>query len=312
MSSRYDVVGVGIASWDLIGVASRAPLMGAKQQLAQWIEGSGGPVATALITLTRLGMRTCLVSAVGSDHYGARIVADLDREGVDTHYVHIHDGRSHVAFALVEPGGGQRTIWWHNDRSVLERVSLERALLTSARALLIDTHLPDVALCAAQWMHEAGGLVMIDAERYKEQTLALLPCCDAIVVSERFGRETTGAEQPDQAAQWLYERYHPLLVVVTAGEQGSWCVSQHERFHTPAFAVDALDTTGAGDVFHGALLYALVQQWPLREAVRFASATAALKCRVAGGRAGIPTLEEVTKMLSSASASQCFGADQPQ
>jgi ribokinase len=298
MEYRYDVVGMGIASWDLIGVASRDPLMGGKQPLERWIETSGGPVATALVTLARLGMRPCMVGAVGNDGYGSRIIADLQQEGVATEAMQVFPGTSHVAFALVEPDTGRRTIWWHNDRAVLDRVSPDRTLITSARALHLDTHMPDVALQAARWMHEAGRLVMIDAERYKEQTAALLPYCTAIVVSERFGREASGEEEPPQAALALYRQYR-AMVVVTAGERGSWCVSHDDAFHTSAFTVPVVDTTGAGDVFHGALLYGLLNAWSLRECVRFASATAALKCRAFGGRAGIPRLNEVQAMLHS-------------
>lgn len=312
MNHRYDVIGLGVASWDLIGVASRELLLGAKQQLAQWIEAGGGPVATALVALARLGMRTCLVSGVGNDHYGERIVADLQHYGIDTSGVQVRDGHSHVAFAFVEPGIGRRTIWWHNDRAVLDALPLDRALVTSARALLIDTHMPDVALSAAQWMRQAGGLVMIDAERYKEHTIVLLPHCDAIIVSERFGRETTSEAEPQQAAHTLFHRYQPLVVAVTAGERGSWCVSRDEAFHTPAIPIDAVDTTGAGDVFHGAFLYGMLQPgWGLRRVAQFATVAAALKCQVAGGRVGIPTLDTVTKTQASASVSQCFAATPP-
>ncbi len=297
MAVLYDVIGLGIASWDLLGVASRDPLMGAKQPLAQWHESSGGPVATALVTLARLGKRTAMVSAVGNDGYGPRIRADLQREGVATEAVLVQPGQSHVAFILVEPEQGRRTVWWHNDRTVLDRIQLDQGLLRRARALHIDTHVPEVALLAARWMREQGRLVMIDAERYRETTAALLPYCNAIVVSERFGREMTGMEEPAQAARAIAALYGEALVVVTAGERGCWCVGLGEDFHMPAYPVPVLDTTGAGDVFHGAFLYGLLEEWPLRRVAQFASATAALKCRAPGGRAGIPTRAEVEALV---------------
>lgn len=297
MTSGCDVIGVGIASWDTIGIASQPPLMGAKQPLTGWVEAGGGPVPTALVTLQRLGVRGGLVSAVGDDRYGQHILDDLRREGVETGAVQVHPGRSHVAFALVEPDRGQRTIWWHNDRSVLQNIALDRAMFTSARALLLDTHIPEVALQVARWMREANRLVMIDAERTSDRATMLLPFCDAIIVSERFGREATGEAVPELAARALSEHHH-ALVVVTAGEHGSWCVSRDDAFHTPAFTtVTVVDTTGAGDVFHGAFLYGLLHGWPLRTVARFASATAALKCRAFGGRAGIPRLGEVEALM---------------
>jgi len=292
----YDVIGLGIASWDLIGVVSHEPMMGAKQPLASWGEVGGGPVPNALVTLARFGMQSCMISAVGTDTYGTRIIEDLQHEGVAVQ-IERCPGGSHIAFVLVEPDTERRTVWWHNDPMVLRAIAPERDLITAARALLLDTHLPEVAYQAASWMQAAGGLVMIDAERYKESTARLLPLCDAIIVSERFGREATGTDDPRYAAEMLFGQ-HGGIVVITLGERGSWCVCGDETFHTPAFPVSVVDTTGAGDVFHGAFLYGLLQGWDVREVARFASATAALKCRATGGRAAIPTREEVAAMLA--------------
>ncbi len=296
MTMRYDVIGLGVATVDFIGVLADEPTLGIKQPLSNWIEAGGGPVATALVTLARLGMQVCMAGAVGDDAYGQRILADLHQEGVATDAMHIRSGSSHVAFALVEPGHGRRTIWWHNDPQVLEAIPLDPALIASTRALHLDTHLPEAALQAAQIMHAAGGLVMIDAERVKASTLALLPHCDIMIVSERFGRDVGDTADLALAADRLQKQYGGIAVV-TAGERGNWCVGPDDAFHTPAFAVDPVDTTGAGDVFHGAFLYGVLQGWTLQHTARFASATAALKCRTWGGRAGIPTLEEIYALL---------------
>ncbi|HMQ34263.1 MAG TPA: PfkB family carbohydrate kinase [Chloroflexaceae bacterium] len=291
----FDVVGVGIAGLDLIGVAAAEPQLGAKQALAGWVEMGGGPVATALAAVARLGGRAALATAVGDDAYGARIVAGLRAAGVDVSAVQLRPGASHVAFVLAEPGRDRRTVWWHNDPAILAGVALDRALITSARALLIDTHMPEAALAAARWMREAGGLVMIDAERVRPSTLELLPHCDLLVVSERFGREATGMAEPREAALALHGRYG-RLALVTGGAAGSWCAHEGELFHTPAFAVEPVDTTGAGDVFHGALLHALLRGDPVPAAVRFASAAAALSCRGLGGRGHLPTPDEVAAL----------------
>jgi ribokinase len=293
----FDLIGLGIASWDLIGIAASEPTIGQKQPLGRWLEAGGGPVATALVTAARLGLRCCMAGAVGSDVYGQHILADLQNEGIATDGIQVLPGTSHVAFVLAEPGRDRRSVWWHNDPTVLQAVTLRRELFTSARLLHLDTHMPEVALQAARWVHAAGGQVMIDAERLKDSTLALLPYCDYHVVSERFGREATGEAEAAVAARVLHERYGKT-VVVTAGSKGSWCESANESFHTPAFPVEVVDTTGAGDVFHGGFLYGLVQGWPLPQVARFASATAALKCRAPGGRAGLPTLAEVEALVA--------------
>ncbi len=299
MTRRFDVIGLGVATWDFIGVAAGDPILGSKQALARWIEMGGGPVATALVTLARFGVPVCMAGAVGDDGYGERIIAELQHEGVAVEGMQVRPGGSHIAFVLAEPGRDRRTVWWHNDRSVLDHIDLDPDLLKAARILHIDTHMPEVALKAARVMREAGGMVMIDSERMKESTLALLPYCDVQIVSERFGRESTGEAEPARSALVLHERYG-AIVTVTAGERGSWCVAPGEAFHTPAFAVEVQDTTGAGDVFHGGFLYGLLQGWPLPKVARFASATAALKCRAFGGRAGLPRLDDVLALMEQA------------
>ncbi|MFV9503847.1 MAG: PfkB family carbohydrate kinase [Oscillochloridaceae bacterium umkhey_bin13] len=295
---RYDVVGIGIASLDLIGVTGEEPQLGTKQPLAGWVEMGGGPVATALATLARLGARVAMIGAVGDDPYGPRILADLHLAGVDTNAMQIRPGGSHISFVLAEPGRDRRTVWWHNDRQVFAALPFDHGLITAARALLIDSHIPEAALTAARLMRAHGGLVMIDADRVREQTLELLPHCDVIAVSERFGREFTGGEPAWDAARALHHRYQcPALV--TCGAEGSWCAYDDELFHTPAFELETLDTTGAGDVFHGSLLYALLRGDPIRPAVRFASAAAALSCRGLGGRGSLPTLGEVEALAGA-------------
>lgn len=294
----YDVVGVGVASLDLIGVIEGEPRFGAKQALSRWLEMGGGPVATALATLARLGARVAMAGAVGDDGYGARIIEDLRAWGIDPVGMHVRPGASHVAFVLAEPGRDRRTVFFHHDRAVLTNIPLDRELITSARALALDTHLSDTALQAARWMRAAGGLVMLDAERLRENTWELLPLCDFLIVSENFGREATGMDHPAEAARGLHARYG-RLVIVTAGAAGSWCAHQGEVFHTPAFEIEPVDTTGAGDVFHGAFLYAILAGYDVRRAVRFASAAAAISCRGLGGRGNLPTLGDIEAFLKA-------------
>lgn len=295
---RYDVIGLGTASHDLIGVAGEEPQLGRKQPVAGWIEAGGGPVPTALVALARLGARTCMVGAVGDDRYGERIIADLAAEGVDTAGMQVRPGSSHVAFVLAEPGSDRRSVWFRTDPAVLAAVQIDRALITSGRALHLDTYTGEAGLQAARWAREAEIPVMIDAERVRDHTLDLLPLCTWLIVSANFGRAVTGEGEPAAAAAALHTRYGGL-VVVTAGERGSWCVSADEAFHTPAFAVTPVDTTGCGDVFHGGLLFALLRGDPPRRALRLASAVAALKTRAYGGRAGIPTLAEAEALANA-------------
>lgn len=245
MAYHFDVLGLGVASLDFIGVAAQPPTLGAKQPVAEWLEAGGGPVPTAMVTLARLGLRTCMAGAVGDDMYGQRVLDDLQQAGVATDGMQVRPGRTHVAFVLAEPKTDRRTIWWYHDRSVFDTLELDADLVRSARVLHVDTHLPYTAIRAARVMQAAGGLVMLDAERIREGTLELLALCDVPIVSENFSRAVTGEADPALAAWILHERYG-RLIVVTSGERGSWCVGRGESFHTPAFQVDVQDTTAPG------------------------------------------------------------------
>jgi sulfofructose kinase len=296
--AMYDVLGLGVASYDLIGVTAQEPQLGIKQGVADWIETGGGPVATALVTLARLGARVCMAGAVGNDGYGERIIEGLHQEDVATSGMQVLPGRSHTAFVLAEPGRDRRTVFWHNDPALFERIELDPALIGASRALHLDTHMAGIAIDAARRMRDRGGLVMIDAERVRPGVLNLLPFCDLVVVAERFGQEITAIGEPERAVAALHAHYG-RLTILTCGERGSWCATDGEVFHTPAFATTPIDTTGCGDVFHGALLFATLRGDDPRTAVRFASGAAALKCRAYGGRAGIPDLPELTTWLAS-------------
>lgn len=298
--TRFDAIGVGIASWDLVGVTATSPVLGQKQPLAGYTEMGGGPVATALATMARFGAQVALVSAVGDDHYGVAIQAELTRFRVDTSFVVTGRGSSHIAFVLAEPGSDRRTVWWYNEPMVFADLSFPAELAGQTRALLIDSHLP-AALSAARQVRAAGGRIMIDAERVNPTVLELLPLCDDIVVSANFARAVTGLSDIAMATQALAERYR-TLVVVTAGEAGSWACHNGELIHTPAFPTTPVDTTGCGDVFHGALLFALLRNDPLPAALRFASAAAALKTRGLGGRSALPSLTEVEALVRTTTA----------
>ncbi|NTV63662.1 MAG: sugar kinase, partial [Oscillochloris sp.] len=217
-------------------------------------------------------------------------------EGVDTVGMQVRPGNSHVAFVLAEPGQDRRSLWFRTDPEVLAAIQIDRGLISAGRALHLDLYTGEAGLQAARWARAAGIPVMLDAERVRDHVLDLLPLCTWPVVSANFGRAFTGEAEPAAAAAALHARYG-ALVVVTAGEHGSWCAHQGEVFHTPAFAISPLDTTGCGDVFHGGLLYALLRGDPPRHALRFASAVAALKTRAYGGRAGIPSLAEVETLI---------------
>ncbi|MGQ9630925.1 MAG: carbohydrate kinase family protein [bacterium] len=295
----FDVVGIGCSAVDYLGIAPYYPQPDVKLELLELSQQGGGPVATALVTLARLGARAGYIGKVGDDSLGQFIVREFRKEGVNTDYTIIHKGGSaRFAFIVVDRERGTRTIFW-SQKGVepLRPEEVDRRAVLSARILHIDEYEPEAAAAAAVWAKEAGIRVVLDAERVSPTTRKLVESADVVIVPRDFALHLTGRANIESAGEAIYSD-HGGIVVMTAGSEGAFCVSDSSKFFQPAFPVDVVDTTGAGDVFHGAFIYGLLQGWDTKEIVEFACAVAAMKCRKLGGRAGIPTLKEVYEFLS--------------
>lgn len=298
-----DVVGLGLNAMDYIAVVPRFPRPGGKTDIAQLSLEPGGQVATALTVCARMGLAARYVGSVGSDPLGRLQIESLQREGIDISHVRVvPDASSQMAFILVEAGVGERTIIWHRDQRLLyPPESVEPDVVTSGRILHLDGRDSAAALRAARLAREAGVPVVIDIDRvYDDDTPRLLQTVDYLIAAEEFGGTFTGCADPLDAAAALAARFPQALTGITLGARGAVFVldGQPERF--PAYEVEVRDTTGAGDVFHGAFIVGLLRGWDVRRIIRFAQATAALKCRRLGARAGIPAAAEVEAFFATA------------
>ena len=180
-----------------------------------------------------------------------------------------------------------------------------RSVIESARGLLVDSLEPNAALTAAVTARAAGIPVVVDAGTLREGVVELLPFCDYIVGSELFACQISGGKEPLKALDDIMS-FGPKAAVITLGERGCVFLSGSERFSVDGFEVGAVDTTGAGDVFHGAFLFGVLQGWDIYRICVFANATAAMKCRMPGGRRGIPDRVEVHAFLSGRSPEMDF------
>jgi sugar/nucleoside kinase (ribokinase family) len=264
----------------------------------------GGPVATALVALSRLGVRCAYLGALAQDETAAQIIAELEQYGVDTsHSPRRGQGLSSASVILVEQQTGDRSILFQKSTvSDLTPDEVPEGLLKNARALHLDGFFTPAAIRAAQIARQHGVLVSFDGgagDVIWDDIHQLLPLVDVLVVARRFAAEITGQADPLQAGPLLLERFSNREVVITDGQRGCWYWDAASHLHQPAFAVDVVDTTGAGDVFHGAYLFACLQPgWGPDFRLKFASATAAMKCTHLGGRKGIPALEQVMGFLA--------------
>ncbi|MDH3997962.1 MAG: PfkB family carbohydrate kinase [Desulfuromonadales bacterium] len=297
--SAPQVIGLGQCSLDILGQTDVYPELDQKAELDDLLVQGGGPVATALVTLARLGVAVAMVGAVGDDDYGRQIRAGLCDEQVDcSHLREISGESSQVAFIVVD-AAGHRNIFWHRGSAFPQWSKQAEALLATdcARILHLDGLHLDAAIPAAQAARQRGVVTVLDAGTFRPGIEELLPLIDHLVVSERFAYAATGAATLEAALPRLRD-YAGAEVTVTMGRAGSVSLDgTGQVLKTPAFAVEAVDTTGCGDVFHGSYIYGLLQGWALPRILPFASACAALKTRALGGRTAIPGLDEVEGLL---------------
>jgi ribokinase len=282
----------------MLAVVDRFPQTDTKKEVLVWEEQGGGPVATALAALSRLGI-TCRFSGVtGDDREGAAIRQSLIEEGVDVAgLVKRASASSQTAFIAIERSEGTRTIFWKRPTGdPLRMEELPPNFLGNADFLLLDGLMRDVSLFAARQARKEGVPVMLDAGRIREGMLELARLSNYVVGSEEFARELGWEDDPGSFRREV-RRLGFGITTITLGARGSVTIADDEVIICPAFPVEVVDTTGAGDAFHGGYLYGLLRKWPLKDTIRFASAVAAMKCRKVGGRAGLPRLPEVQQFL---------------
>lgn len=291
----FDVVGVGLNAVDYLVGLPRFPVPGEKLRMTAFAREGGGQVATALVALSRWGCRCKYVGNVGDDEHGRLSSLLLSQEGVDLAHVRTVPGASsQFAVILVEEETGERTILWDRDPRIrVSRGDLPLDDIRRARALLLDGHDVPPAIAAARAARTAGVPVVLDAEKVQEGTEELLSLSDHVVAAGHFpGLLIPGASAEDGAREIL-RRYAPKTSTVTLGPRGAYGCDGREEIFSPSIRVKAVDTTGAGDVFHAGFLYALLGGLPFREILAFANTAAGLSCLGIGGRAAIPTIEAI-------------------
>ena len=298
-ASYLPILGLGVACLDTIWRVPSFPAEDSKTQALDLAIQGGGPVATALVAAARLGVPSAYIGALGDDPAGSAILSGLAAEGIDISYVKTVPGaRSHTAAVLVDESSGRRTVVWHPGTAPPpDPCSVPDAVLAQARFLHLDGHHPGAALPLAKRARKLGVAVSLDAGSNYPWMGDLLANVDILIGSASFARDFTGESEPEKMVAALAQN-RAGIVGVTLGDAGGILAMEGRTINYPAFPVQAVDTNGAGDVFHGAFLAALVLDMDPPAAARFASAAAAMKCMVPGGREGIPGYREVEVFLA--------------
>jgi len=297
MKKQFDLLGLGICSVDFLGLVKKYPAPGEKVPLQAFARQGGGLTGTALVAAARLGAKTAYIGKLGDDEYSRFVLEEFRRDGVNVDHVIFEEGaQPPVAFIHVEQNSGERRIARYWKEFELKPEELDDEVIRNSRILFLEHHFVEAGISAARLIKQAGGFVVVDVERNVAGFDQILHVADYIIVSQNFATQQTGRADPKQSAHWLQQKYGGIIVV-TAGENGAFCRAPENFFHQPAFQVDVVDTTGAGDVFHGAFMVGLIENWPLTKTLEFAAAVAAMKCRGLGGRAMIPRREEAMEFL---------------
>lgn len=299
-----DIVGLGLSTLDVLIRLKDMPTWDQDSRVSTFGLDGGGMVGTACVAAARLGARVGYIGVAGNDISAELKLRSFREAGVDlSHLVVREKPESHVVIVYVNEETGERHFAGLKDfnRAPVRVAELDHDYITQAEYLHLDTFNYEAALQASAWMHAAGKKVSIDCSKtdgapISPEMAALVPHVDILICGSGFGFSLTGKRDIWEAGKAMLA-LGPSIVVQTEGEDGSYTTTVETSFHTPAFKINVVDTTGAGDVFHGAYLVGLLHGWDLGKTARFATAVSAIECTKLGGRVGIPSYDETIAFL---------------
>lgn len=298
-----EVIGLGQACFDCLGQVPYFPDEDDKIEITALHMQCGGPVATALTVLSRFGISTSFLGSISNDYFGTEILDSLRNKSIDTTLLKITPGKtSQFAFISINKTNGNRNIFWKRSSApFLSADEINLSKFKNAKYLHLDGLMIEASIEAAKQAKKSGIKVVIDAGTLRDGFLDLLPLADTLITSEKFAVSISGKDNftPESALKKLKELSNADTIIITRGSKGSTGLSRDNIIIQSAFKIDAVDTTGAGDVYHGAYIYGLIMEWDVPSCMRFASAVSAITCKQVGVKNTIPALEEVKKFIDS-------------
>lgn len=294
-----DLVGVGLNATDTVIALDEFPKRGSKTEYQGTELLPGGQVASTVVACQQWGLKTRYVGKLGEDEAAALHWAAFARAGVETRVATVPRGASAQSLILVD-GGGERTVLCRRDeRLTLRPEELKREWIVNARALHVDGYDTAAATVAAGWAREAGVPVVADLDELYPGVEALIEKIDFLIVSRDFPLRLMKENDLPTALKAMQKRFGCALTAATLGEGGVVAWDGTAMYSEAAYKVPAVDTTGAGDVFHAGFIYGLLQGWEMGRRLDFACAAAALNCMSVGARGGIQTVETIEALMAS-------------
>lgn len=291
---NMDVLCVGYACYDLVFSVSAHPAADEKIVAHNFMNCGGGPAANAAVAISSLGFKAAFSGYLGNDLYGEKHYQELQSYGVNADFVVRGESPTPLSTVLVKPNGDRALINYKGNKKVLPSTAIDFSALNT-KVMLFDGHEPYLSMTLASQAREAGIPTVLDAGSVNDGTMALIGEVDYMVCSEKFAHQFTGDVEKTLAR---LSRVAPT-VVITLGARGLIWQRGKRRGESPAFPVNAIDTTGAGDAFHGAFAAALAAEMEWHDILRYASAAGALCCTKIGARTGLPSREEHTALFKA-------------
>jgi sulfofructose kinase len=301
---KLEIIGLGLRCLDIVMSCNEIPTWEKGGLVDAFTIQGGGPAGTAMAAASRLGAATGFVGTIGNDY-----ISQIKRQSLSMYDIDISRiverpfPENQIIFVYVHAETGERVFAMLANylENPVTPAELDRDYLTAADYLLLDCYWPEADLQAARWMREAGKTVVIDMEKIagpvSEWIRELIPLTDIVICGEGFAGAFSGEHDIYKAGRALLAA-GPRIVVETIGARGSYTITAKEAFHTPAFDVPVVNTTGAGDVFHGGYIVGMLKGWDLRTVARFASAVSAITCTRLGGFDRFPAYEDVESFLN--------------
>ena len=302
MAPPFDLVGVGLNATDTLLLVPHFPAYGGKVRIAQEVISPGGQVASALAAAAKLGLRTKYIGTVGDDERGRIQMESLRSTGMNLDDVEVRAGcANQSAYIVIDQSTGERTVFWSRpDCLTLDPARITVEQIAGARMLHIDGHDTPAVARAAHLAREHGIPVSVDVDTIYPGFEGVLPYVDYLVSSSEFPARWTGEADPFRALEILQSEHEMRVASMTLGAEGALARSEGRYYYSPGFVVDCVDTTGAGDVFHGAFCYSVLKGMSIRDTLEFSNAMAALNCTRLGARGGIAAEAEVRAVMASA------------
>ena len=300
MSRACDVLGIGLNATDTLLLVKEFPPYAGKVAFDREMLSPGGQVATAVVCCAKLGLRAKYVGTIGDDVRGDIQRQSLEGTGVDTTSLIVRTNcPNQTAYIIIDERTGERTVLWQrSDCLRLTPAEIKTEDIAGARMLHIDGYDIDAAAHAAKVAHENNVPVSIDVDTLYPGFESVLKYVDYLVAGSGWPAKWTKEQDPFKALPMIQAEYRTKLAAMTLGDLGSLALYQGRWYYSPAYEVTCADTTGAGDVYHGAFCYSILSGMQIEKALEFSNAAAAINCTAIGARGHIPELAEVQSLIA--------------